>query len=119
MQESQIKEYVVRNFDKGIGQYQENSKERVWAKLDPEDIYILLKNCNGMHKHSAKILLKQMTKKKWTIVATAHEGGKDKNAPLHISIRVKNQIAYHLNCKEINGKGLHIYEITQKPINVD
>lgn len=57
-----------------------------------------------------------MAEKKWTIAATAHTGGKDSNAPLHITVRMKGEIAHHFNCKEVLGRGLYIYEISQKPV---
>lgn len=117
MKESQIKEHAIRNFEKELGQFQVNSDKKEWAKVSPEDVYNLLKEHTGHSKHAAKELLKYMTEKQWTIKATAHEGGKDKNAPLHITVRLKGQTAHHLNCKENKNGGIYLYEITQKPIN--
>ncbi len=116
MQESEIKEKVIRNFEKKSGQFQVISARREWAKLKPVDIYNLLKQYSGKKRLIATSVLKLMTLKKWTIAATAHTGGMDSNAPLHITIRIKGQIAHHLNCKEKKlGRGLYIYEISQKP----
>ncbi|MDN3640371.1 hypothetical protein QWY82_16370 [Simiduia curdlanivorans] len=112
MQESQLKEYVVRNFYKDKGQYQGE-----WAKLTPEGIYELLKQHSGHSKHAARELLFKMTEKNWTIAATMHNGGFDKNAPFHITVRLKGQSAHHLNCKVNDCGKVYLYEITNKPIN--
>lgn len=119
MQESQIREFMLRNYQKDKGQFPGKSNERQWVILDPDKLYRLLKDCANMYSSTANALLKQMAKKKWTITATAHEGGKDEHAPLHISVKIKNQLPHHLNCKEHHSKGLYIYEITQKPIIIN
>ena len=113
MQDSQIKEGMFRNFEKRLGQYQPESSEQVWAKMDPEKLYKLLKSCSKVCGHDAKYLLERMATKSWTIKATAHEGGIDAKAPLHITVQVKGERSYHLNVKENSGLGLHIYEITK------
>jgi len=118
MQDSQIKENMIRNFEKKMGQFQVASAQKEWAKMKPEDIYNLLMSCSGHNKILAKNVLLKIAQKKWTITATAHTGGKDANAPLHISIRPIGELAYHFNCKETPGKGLHIFEISQKPANI-
>ena len=117
MQETQKKENMLRNFVKQMGQYQPVSKQKEWEKIDSEDLYRLLRSCSRHLKSVANKLIEQMVKKEWTITAAAHKGGKDENSPLHLSVRVKNQVAHHLNCKEGELGGLYIYEITQKPIN--
>ena len=120
MNETQIHEKMCKNFRKHLGQYQPVSVNRVWAKLGAEEIYRLLVNAGGISKRLAKTLLVQLAQQPWTIKSTAKEGGFDPFSPLHITIEVpvnsKNP-AHHLNCKEIPGKGLFIYEITQKNLN--
>ena len=115
MQASELKEKMIRNFEKKLGQFQVISAQREWAKLKPEDIYTLLTQYRGRDKHLVNSALKTMSAKKWTIAATAHKGGMDANAPLHITIRIRGQLAHHLNCKEKVGGGLYIYEISQRP----
>lgn len=39
MQDSELKEKIIRNFEKKLGQFQVISAQREWAKLKPEDIY--------------------------------------------------------------------------------
>jgi len=114
MQKSEIKEKMIRNFDKKLGQFQAVSTQREWAKLKPADLYLLLTSCTGTTKNLADSLLNKMAEKKWTIAATAHKGGIDVNAPLHITVRIQGQIAHHINCKELVGRGLYINGISQK-----
>ena len=112
MQETEIREKMFRNFERECGQFQVVSNQREWAKIQPQDVYSLLTECKGPNTRLARTLLKFMAIKKWTITATAHEGGKYPNAALHFSVRIKGQKAHHLYCRETPGKGLHIYEIS-------
>ena len=113
MQESQIKESMLRNFEKQRGQFQPESVTREWAKIRPEKMYNLLRSCAGICAHDARYLVIKMTQKKWTIKATAHEGGLHSSAPLHITLQVHGERAYHLNVRENVRQGLHIYQITK------
>ena len=133
MKTSQIKEKMARKFYKsyqndfhfnirpnvdvaGILEGEKNHIQKRWVKMSAEDIYSLLTACNNHIKPVANELLKQLACKKWTLIATAHEGGRNVNAPLHITLAVKNKVPYHLNCRENKLGKLYIYEVTQKPI---
>lgn len=116
MNQTEIKEKMIKNFERECGQYQVVSDQREWAKIKPDDVYSLLTNCRGPNTRSAKTLLKFMAIKKWTITATAHEGGKDQNAALHFSVRIRGQNSHHLYCRDIPGQGLHVYDISQKKL---
>lgn len=56
-----------------------------------------------------------MTQKRWTLKATAHEGGKNPNAPLHITIKIGSSGPYHLNCKEFSGRNIHVINKIKNP----
>lgn len=120
MQESLQHERILRNFRKQHGQFQPMTVERGWAKLGPEDIYQLLQAARrGTAACDAKNLLAEMASAPWTIKSTAKEGGYAPNAPLHITLAapIGKSPAYHLNCREIPGVGLYIYEITHQRLN--
>ncbi|MEP1444908.1 MAG: hypothetical protein ABJK37_02170 [Paraglaciecola sp.] len=120
MNETTTHERFIRNFRKNLGQYQPITEGRGWAKIGPETLYNLLNSTSGVARRGAKQLINQMARDLWTIKSTAKEGGYDPNAPLHITVKVPmngNKPSYHLNCREIKGRGLFIYEITQKRLN--
>ncbi|MEM7396936.1 MAG: hypothetical protein AAF492_31800, partial [Verrucomicrobiota bacterium] len=78
----------------------------------------LLQEAGARAAIQAKELIHKMAVKEWTILSTAKEGGYEPTAPLHITIQVPLHArpAYHLNCREVPGRGLHIYEISQKSL---
>lgn len=121
-------ERIVRNHvhyrkDGSKAQYQDPSPDkRVWAKITPKQVAELLDQVGSgpdSPYRSARALLDSMSLDKWTILATAHTGGASATAPLHITLQVPqfNRPAYHLDVREIAGKGLHIYRISQESVS--
>jgi hypothetical protein len=119
MNRATLRDQVIRNFRKHLGQYQQKTTDlRVYQKLDPESIFQLLDGASPACRHAANDLLRRMSQMFWTITASPKEGGFDPSAPLHISIDVpvnNSAPAYHLNCRRIPN-GLQIYEISQKSL---
>jgi hypothetical protein len=96
------------------GQYQSDTiTERVWQKLSPVMILMLLENAAQAARYQAKALLGLMENHTWRITAAPHEGGtgdqRGVDTNLHITVRVAGQ-SYHLRCKELPA--LHIVQIT-------
>ena len=105
-----------------IRQFQEiNPILRTYQKISPEMVYDLLENVTNNHnntKINAKQLLEHMSKYKWSISGTAHEGGlgnaqRKPDPVLHITLRLKMG-EYHLRCRvpKWHSETFHIYEIT-------
>jgi len=118
MSNSSLRDNVIANFTKHLGQYQpKDTKSRGFQKLTPEMVYDLLENCSYVCRPAARDLIRKMSVVPWTIKSAPKEGGFDREAPLHITIDVpvnNPAPAYHLNCKETKT-GLVITGIRQYP----
>jgi hypothetical protein len=98
---------VIANFQSDKVQKHRHSR---YEKVDPDQLVDLLNEVSGRWKTEATHLLQRLATRRWHIHSTAHEGGSDPNAPLHILLIAPKGI--HLNCKTDVHGNLYVYEIT-------
>lgn len=108
MERRTLKENVLSNFD--WDRVQKHGKSR-YEKIEPAQFFALLNEVHGRFKTEATQLLNELACRPWYIHYTAHEGGSDANAPLHILLMAPRGI--HLNCKRKHDGTLYIYGITR------
>lgn len=108
MDRKSLRDTVLDNFDWDKVQKHRNSE---YAKIRPEQLFELLSTTSGRAKTEATRLLNELASRSWYIHNTAHEGGSNPNAPLHILLMAPRGI--HLNCKKKPDGTLYIYEISR------
>lgn len=107
MQRASLRQTVLQNFDSTKEQKHRDSR---YEKISPEELFDLLNAVSGRYRAEATAVLRLLASKAWYIHYTAHEGGSDPNAPLHILVMAPTGI--HLNCKQNADDTLYIYQIT-------
>jgi hypothetical protein len=101
-------------------QFQSKSAtERVYAKLDIDDIIKLLDNASSSARAKVIELRKHMSARPWELRATVHEGGRGGDAELHFNILVsgegpQKEVHYHVRCKAMKDETVVVFDVTGK-----
>ena len=102
-----MRQRVLEKFDATRLQHHQCSP---YIKVTAEIIFKLLNEVSGRYKGESTKLLRHLEIHRWYVHMTAHEGGSNANAPLHITLMAPRGI--HLNCKRKADQTLYVYEIT-------